>query len=53
MSYYQLLEALKKIAENKEPWEKVKMIVYFEDEKDNLYDISFMHIDSDGDIILS
>lgn len=53
MSYYQLLEAIKKIAEDKEPWEKVKMSVYFEDEKDNLYDISFLELGSDGDIILS
>lgn len=53
MTYYQLLEALKKIAEDKEPWEKVKIGIYFEDEKDNLYDISFMHMDNDGDIILT
>lgn len=53
MSYYQLLEALKNIAEDKEPWEKVKMSIYFQDGEDDLYDISFLELDSDGDIILS
>lgn len=53
MSYYQLLEALKKIAEEEDPWEKVKINVYFQDSEDNLYDISFLELDSDGDIILS
>lgn len=53
MTYYQLLEALKTIAEDKEPWEKVRIGVYFQDNKDNLYDISFLELDKDGDIILS
>lgn len=53
MTYYQLLEALKTIAKDKEPWEKVRIGVYFQDNKDNLYDISFLELDKDGDIILS
>ena len=53
MIYYNLLEALKKAAEDKEPWEKVKMRVYFETPKKELYNVSFIDIDSDGDIILS
>lgn len=53
MSYYQLLEALKEIMKNKEPWEKVRSEVYFETPEGELYEVSFMHIDSEGDIILS
>lgn len=53
MSYYQLLEALKELMKIKEPWEKVKSIVYFETPEGELYEVSFMNLDSDGDIILS
>lgn len=53
MKYYELLEGLKKIADNKEPTEKVKINVYSENPDRDLYTVSFLYMDEDGDIILS
>jgi hypothetical protein len=53
MNYYSLLEKVMKAAENKEPWEKDEIRIYFENPERDLYNVSFVEIDSEGDIILS
>lgn len=53
MNYYSLLEKVMKAAENKEPWEKDEMRIYFENPERDLYNVSFLYMDEDGDIILS
>lgn len=53
MNYYSLLEKVMKAAENKEPWEKHEMRIYFENPERDLYNVSFLYMDEDGDIILS